>query len=245
MNRLFYAAHRWLSAAALAQLVVWVCSGLFFAAFPIETVHGEHAEINRNLDADDAAGLVSAATTISVATSEGFAVEALELRRRPEGPVWIARGPHHQALRFDARNGALAPVERAEAEAVARADQRETPAVVDAVFIERDPPIEYRDKPLPAWRVQLADTRGTIVWVDARTADVTARRNDLWRWYDFLWSLHIMDYRGRESFHHPLIIAAALLAAFAVSSGAALWLLRIARRFRRPSRALRSTTAKD
>jgi hypothetical protein len=242
MNRLFYAAHRWLSAAALAQLVIWAGSGLFFAAFPIESVHGEHAEINRNLDADDAAGLVSPAMTISLATSEGFALEALELRRRPEGPVWIARGPHHQTLRFDARSGALAPVDRAEAEAVARADQRETSAVLDAVYVERDPPIEYRDKPLPAWRVQLADTRGTIVWVDAHTADVTARRNDLWRWYDFLWSLHIMDYRGRESFHHPLIIIAAVLALLAVSSGAALWFLRLARRFRRPSRAARSTS---
>ena len=101
------------------------------------------------------------------------------------------------------------------------------------MLVERDPPIEYRDHALPAWRVRLGDEAGTVVWVDARTAQITARRNDLWRWYDFLWSLHIMDWRERESFHHPLLIIAAALAAIAVASGTTLWIVRLARRLRR------------
>ena len=35
-----------------------------------------------------------------------------------------------------------------------------------------------------------------------------ARRNDVWRLYDFFWMLHIMDYRERSNFNHPLVIAA-------------------------------------
>ena len=109
--------------------------------------------------------------------------------------------------------------------------------VAEATLIEADAPIEYRDRPLPAWRVLLADSAGTAVWIDARTGEVTARRNDRWRQYDFLWSLHIMDYRGRESFHHPLLIAAAVLGLLTVASGATLWVLRFVRWRRRRTTA--------
>ena len=233
MNRFLYAAHRWLSALALSQLAVWILTGLFFASCSIESVRGEHVEIDRRLDPEDAAALLAPSTALAVAAGTGAPVDTLELRRTPEGPVWIARGPHHAALRLDARTGAARPVSRTEAENVARADQRGAPAAVEALLVEHDAPVEYRDHPLPAWRVQLSDGRGTVIWVDARTADVTARRNDLWRWYDFFWSLHIMDYRGRESFHHPLLIVAAALATLAVVSGATLWIVRLLRRIRR------------
>lgn len=233
MNRFLYAAHRWISAIAITQLVVWLGSGLFFASFSIDRVHGEHLEIDRSLVPDDGAGVIAPSTALAIASGTGVRFDALELRRAVTGPVWIARGPHHAALRIDARSGAIAPVTRPEAEAIARADQRDAPAVVDASLVEREPPTEFRDHPLPAWRVRLDDARGTVIWVDARTADVTARRNDLWRWYDFLWSLHIMDYRGRESFHHPLLIVAAIIAALAVSSGGTIWLTRIVRRVRK------------
>jgi uncharacterized iron-regulated membrane protein len=81
--------------------------------------------------------------------------------------------------------------------------------------------------------VALGDAAGTVVYVDASTGDVTARRNDRWRTYDFFWSLHIMDYRGREDFNHWLIRAAALLAMATVASGIVLLALRAARWVRR------------
>jgi uncharacterized iron-regulated membrane protein len=241
MNRAWYAIHRWLSLAILAQFAVWLCSGLFFAAFPIAEVHGEHADTSTPLTTDDGAALVSPATALGIAVQLGFgSVEALDLRLSASRPVYVARGAHHTSLRLDARTGALLLVDQVEAETIARRDQRGEPAVLDAVLVTADPPIEYRDRPLPAWRVSLADGAGTAVWVDAHSGEVTARRNDRWRQYDFLWSLHIMDYRGREEFHHPLLIAAALLGLLTVVSGTTLWVLRLARwarrrRSRRPS----------
>ncbi len=92
-----------------------------------------------------------------------------------------------------------------------------------------DPHIEYRGKPLPAWRVALADGAGTVVYVSATTGEVTARRNDVWRAYDFLWSLHVMDYRERESGNHPLLLGAGLLALLTIGSGAVLWAIRFSR----------------
>lgn len=234
MNRVLYALHRWLSLAVLIQFAIWLCSGLFFAAFPMEEVHGEHVDMPHEMSAADGAALLSAATAIGIAAQAGFGpVEALEIHPGTAGPVYIARGPRRAALRMDARSGAVLPVDREEAEAKARRDQRDAPLVREATYVEREAPIEYRDKPLPAWRILLADRAGTAVWVDARTGEITARRNDRWRQYDFLWSLHIMDYGGRESFHHPLLICAAALGLFTVTSGVALWTLRLVRWIRR------------
>ena len=86
---------------------------------------------------------------------------------------------------------------------------------------------------MPAYRVALADAEGTVIYVDALTGDVTARRNDRWRTYDFIWSLHIMDYRGREDFNHMLIRGAALLAMGTVMSGIILLTIRALRWLKR------------
>ena len=244
MNRVLYGIHRWLSFAALAQLVVWLGSGLFFASFPIAEVHGEHLDKPRPLTTDDGAALLSPAVVIGMIRQGEFGdVEALEIRRGPSGPVYLARGAHHTSVRVDARSGTLLPITRDEAERVARDDQRGGPPVEAASLVERDPPIEYRDKPLPAWRVTLADGNGTAIWVDANSAEITARRNDRWRQYDFLWSLHIMDYRGRETFHHPLLIIAAVVGLLTVASGATLQVLRFVRWRRRRGKPPAATHA--
>jgi uncharacterized iron-regulated membrane protein len=60
---------------------------------------------------------------------------------------------------------------------------------------------------LPVWQVTFNDPEGLRVYVSPTTGKVVARRNNTWRVYDFLWSLHIMDYREHEDFNHPLLIA--------------------------------------
>ncbi len=99
------------------------------------------------------------------------------------------------------------------------------------------PPIEYRGRPLPAFRVVLDDADATAVWVDARTGDVTARRTDRWRVYDFFWALHVMDHAGRDDVQHPLLDAAASLAELTALTGLVLWLRRIPRRKHPPCTA--------
>ena len=70
---------------------------------------------------------------------------------------------------------------------------------------------EYRGA-LPAWRVDFEDGEGRSLYVAADTGAVTARRSTLWRVYDFLWGLHIMDWRGHEDFNTWLLIVATALA---------------------------------
>lgn len=226
MNRRLYALHRWLSAVAFIQLALWTLSGAVFAFLPIETVRGPFVA-NAHLRPVDGQRAVAPAEVLARA---GLSEPSeLSLRASPAGQFWLVRDPH-RTLRFHAGTGAPAPVTRDEAAATARRDQAGAPAVRAATLLE-SAPTEYRGKPLPAWRVELEDGAGTIVYVDASTGEVSARRSDVWRAYDFFWSLHIMDYRERESFNHWLLRGAALLAFVTVLSGVVLWTLRAFRWF--------------
>ena len=232
MNRKLYAMHRWLSLVVLLQLLVWSVSGLFFAVMSKESVMGTPVA-GAHVRTLDPTGLLPASDLAERARAAGAGdSRKIELRGAESAPQAIVTGSEGR-VRLDARTGAVLPVERDEAITIARRDQPRSPAVKAADKVERDPSIEYRDKPLPAWRVLLDDGRETAVWVDARTGDVTARRNGTWRIYDFLWSLHTMAYRDREDFRHPLLVAAAAFAVLTAVSGTVLWIVRAARAVRR------------
>ena len=49
-----------------------------------------------------------------------------------------------------------------------------------------------------ATRVDFADGEGTRLYISTSTGEVIARRNDVWRFYDFFWMLHIRRGRPRS-----------------------------------------------
>ena len=53
---------------------------------------------------------------------------------------------------------------------------------------------------------------GTHFYVDSGSGEVIARRTGWWRFYDFMWGLHIMDPGGREDTHNPFVIGFGLVA---------------------------------
>jgi uncharacterized iron-regulated membrane protein len=239
MNRRLYALHRWLSLAVVLQLLAWSVSGLFFAVVPKDELMGSPVKGAHEHPLDAAAATLASSELGERAGAAGAGeLRRVELRGTPAGPVAIVTGSRRR-VRLDASTGRERPVDADEAKAIARRDLPGSPEVATVERVEEGAiPIEYRGKGVPAWRVALADGRGTAVYVDATSGDVVARRNDTWRTYDFLWSLHIMAYRDREDFRHALLIGAAGLAVVASLSGLVLWLLR-ARRFVRQLRGAR------
>ncbi|MFN8947681.1 MAG: PepSY domain-containing protein, partial [Alphaproteobacteria bacterium] len=57
------------------------------------------------------------------------------------------------------------------------------------------------------------------VYVSPLSGRGVARRSSTWRVYDFLWSLHIMDYRDREDFNNWLVVISAAVALALTVSG--------------------------
>ncbi|MBX3233544.1 MAG: PepSY domain-containing protein [Labilithrix sp.] len=232
MNRRLYALHRWLSAVAVLQMLAWMVSGLFFAAVPKERVMGPSTQ-GVPPSGLDVSGMLSAEELARAARANGVGeVRKIEVRTIGGAPRVVITGSLSR-IRLDPRTAASVPVERDEAIAIAKADQGSVAVDASAESVARDAPIEYRDKPLPAWRVVLADGKGTAIWVDAVSGDVTARRNDTWRIYDFFWSLHTMTYWDRTNYRSTLLVVAASIGLLVTISGGVLWGTRIARSMRR------------
>lgn len=222
MNRL-YGVHRWLALLAVGQVSIWFVTGLVMSLLPIDTVHGDDTRADpqhRALDWQRVRPLPDEARVGAVEVT---------LRVFDGRPTWEVRGT--QVALFDAESGQRIEVDAAVATRTAQSDQKAEPALEHVERLDKTT-LEYREKPVPAWAVHLADASHTTVYVDSRTGRITARRNDAWRLFDVLWGLHIMDWTERTDFNTFWLSAAAGLALSVSVSGAIIWFFR-ARRYRR------------
>lgn len=232
MNRALYFLHRWLGLVVAAQLLAWSAGGLLFSLLDIDDVHGDLDRVRASpseLKVSEGAPIIAVERALALVDHPSRAT----LVERRGQLVWQIDSESGKRV-VDAHSGALlARVDEAEATRLALADVTGARGVLSVALLEHDPPIEYREKPLPAWQVVVDHDKTIHIYVDAVTGEVTARRNAKWRLYDFFWMLHVMDYGEREDFHHPWLTALAVLAVLVSSSGLVLWGTRAARRFKR------------
>ena len=196
--------HIWLGWLVGVPLLLWTLSGLVMVARPIEEVRGTSLRLEHR----------SAPVRVQLGASAGDTLirEGRILDQRGRS-VLIATFMDGSIRRIDL--GApgqtmLPPVDAAEARDAVRHGVKGGDKVISVRLFpaERSPP-DFR-KPIPAWQVTLAN--GTHVYVGRDTGEIEAIRTDWWRFYDFMWGLHIMDLETREDTHHPLLIGFAALA---------------------------------
>jgi len=200
--------HVWLGWVVGLPVLFWVVSGLVMIAKPIDEVRGEHLM-------HDMAPVRVTAPLIPPAV-QGVPLKALSLEPRAAGPRWVIMLPDGTHRQADPATGALLPAVSA-TEAMREVMNRYTGTARVASVTRTDakaPPMELR-RPVAAWRVEIDD--GTRFYVDAGSGAVIAKRTGWWRFYDFMWALHIMDFDTREPSPNKWIVTfgvAALLMAF-------------------------------
>lgn len=219
--------HKWVALVVGVQIVLWVMGGVVMSVIPIERVRGEH-------NISEAAGTPidpSSVIAIGQAAEAAFPnipVNTAHLQIWQGQPVWNVVVADGRSRLVDAVTGeVITPISRERAVEIAVADYAGDPEISAIEYFE-DATWESR-RPGPAWRVSFDDGEGTRIYVSPESGLVTARRNDAWRFYDFFWMLHIMDYDERENFNNPLLITAALLALLTVLAGLLLLVLRMQR----------------
>lgn len=223
--RTYRRIHRWLGLVVGIQLTLWTASGFFFSLNPITKVRGEtEAPQPPMLESTSTFASPSAAMKELLERHPQAAIQTAVLRPHLEGAVYeifyLDGGQPRWAL-ADPSSGELRPaIDRAEAVAIARREYLPQSPVADVTLVtEAGPGSEYRERPLPAYRVAFGDDLGTRLYVSVERGAVTARRNNRWRWFDFLWMLHIMDYETRDNFNSMLLQIVSALALVTVLSG--------------------------
>jgi len=234
-----YKLHRWLGLVVALQLLAWSLGGLYFTLFDIDEIRGTADAVEERPVPVALPELLADAG--AVARLAGQEVLAAALTTRRGRTVWELQGVNGRPLVLaDPDTGDLiAPVDSSEAERIALADFLHPARVGDVVWIEADPPVEFRGGRLPVWQVVLDHPKKVSLYIDPVNGEVLARRSRKWRIFDFFWMLHIMDYGEREDFNHPLLTAAATLAVLSALSGILLWGYRLFRPRRRPDRPRR------
>ena len=211
-------AHKWIGLVIGVQALLWMVSGLYMTIISIDVIHGDHLAHGTSAPLSTSARYVS--PTQLVADHPGLT--GFRLKHVMDQAVYEVRTEAGATL-VDATTGKpLGPLDESHARAIAESlYQGEAPLASIALLTEA--PQEVAARPVPMWQARFADRGRTTLYISPATGELLAKRHELWRWFDFLWMLHIMDYEAREDVNNTLLrVAAAIGFVFALSG---VWLL--------------------
>lgn len=211
-------AHKWIALVVGVQALLWMLSGLYMTVISIDVIHGDHLA-HANAKPLSATGSLLGPAALA---KQYPSLDTFKLKRLMDREVYEL----HQADRItlvDARTGArLSPLSGALARQLAQSLYRGKAPIQSAALVH-EAPLEVATRPVPMWRVEFADHNETTLYLSPQTGELLAKRHDLWRWFDFLWMLHIMDYQERADVNNTLLrVAASVGSVFALSG---VWLL--------------------
>ncbi len=224
MRRFLFRAHIWLGWLVGGQLLLWMLSGLVMTAMPIEAVRGTH--LRAEPPALPLAQMEDLLPPEAFLSRAGPGADGLLLTSLLGRPVYrLLEGAEVVAL-FDARTGERVVIDGAMAGAIARSRYAGPGSLAGVSAVDPDrPPLEFR-RDRPAYAARFDGPEAPVFYVDAVSGELLAVRTNRWRLFDLMWGLHIMDWRAREDFNHPLLVGAAALGLLAVLGGIVLLVLR-------------------
>jgi uncharacterized iron-regulated membrane protein len=209
--------HKWVGLLIGLQFLVWTISGAAMALLSMDEVSG-----GSMADQADPAPLPATSGWAHIKRQLGdqpiLAVSLQELTGRQSIQITTDRG----IRLFDAESGEPISIDRSSAAAIAKVTHPDGASPSRVAKME-ELTLAVREHELPIWRVDFADERNSSYYVSGTTGAVLERRNDSWRWWDFFWMLHNMDYAKRTSFNHPLIIMVGFAMVWLAATG--FWLL--------------------
>lgn len=209
--------HKWVGLVIGLQFLIWAISGTAMALLDMEEVAGGEM-------AEQAAPVIPAAGSAWPRVQKalvGQPIEKLSLRALPQAQALEVTTASGVRL-FNATDGTPIEIDRSAAVSIARA-AHPTGAPVAQVTPLRTLPLAVREHELPIVQVDFRDEAKSSYYVSGTTGEILERRNDSWRWWDFFWMLHNMDYAKRTSFNHPLIIMVGFALSWLAVTG--FWLL--------------------
>jgi len=188
---------------------------MYFSWTNIDDIHGDQF---KNMDYQPKAfqNLISPA---QLNTSEG--IRSLEIRDINDVPYyWVNNSKLYNANTGEVKKS----ISEKEAMYVAKSYMKEDLKVANIQKInEVGDHHEYREKLLPAYVISYDSDEALKAYVSVTDAKFQTVRHRSWRWFDFLWMTHTMDYDTRDNFNTIVLRAFSLLGLITILSGFLLW----------------------
>ncbi|SEL64827.1 PepSY-associated TM region [Aquimarina amphilecti] len=207
-------AHRYLGIFLGIQFLMWTISGLYFSWTDIDEIHGD--QFKKELKPMMHTNLLGLDSISPVPV-----VSSLELRTIVDEPYyWV-----NDSILIHAKSGKVkSKITEEEALQVASAHMLTNLEVSSVDFItEVGKHHEYRGRSLPAFVISYNHPEHVKAYVSAIDGSFQRVRHQSWRWFDFLWMTHTMDYEGRDDFNTIVLRIFSLLGLITVLSGFLLW----------------------
>lgn len=217
-NKQFYVrkAHRFLGVFLGIQFLLWTIGGLYFSWTDIDEIHGDHL--------------------VKQTDQQTYDIQLLNLPDLRDQPVRsialinIVGEPYffvNENSLFHAETGVpRKAISKEEAIKIAGDNLKKSWTPVNVVLLEETGRHhEFRGRNLPVWQISYESEEAVTAYIDATTGNFEKVRHRQWRWFDFLWMMHTMDYAGRDDMNNLLLRVFSVLGLVTVFSGFALFFL--------------------
>jgi uncharacterized membrane protein YkoI len=208
-------SHRYLGIFLGLQFLMWTISGLYFSWTNIDDIHGEQFH-KKGIVAESFSGLISPSDL-----KPSITIQSIELREVNKEPFyWVNKEMLYNARTGEVKNG----ISKEEAIAIAAKNIVSNLKVKEIQLIkEVGKHHEYRERLLPAYVISYQEPNNLKVYISVNDGKLQTIRHRDWRWFDFLWMTHTMDYEGRDNMNNIVLRVFSLLGLITVLSGFLLW----------------------
>jgi len=207
--------HRYLGLCIGIQFLMWTISGLYFSWTDLDEIHGDH--FKKIPDTSLAFDSLISPTSLALQ----YPVKSIGLRDIQTAPYYVI----NDTVLYHAQTG-IKKEEITEEEALYIVRNYTLDSLKIAgieKILEVDKHHEYREKLLPAYVISFDTSDQLKAYVSSKDGTFQTVRHRSWRWFDFLWMTHTMDYEGRDDFNNLLLRAFSFFGLLTVCSGFLLW----------------------
>jgi hypothetical protein len=194
---------------------MWTVSGLYFSWTNLDEIHGDHFKKHH----PEAIGFNSLALPGNLV--QDMEVKSLSLKEIAGQPYYLV----NNEILINAETGEeKAEISQQEALGIAGRHMAEDLEVTGIERLEETGKHhEYRSGSLPAYVISYKTPENLKAYISIKDASFKSVRHRDWRWFDFLWMTHTMDYEGRDDFNNTILRIFSLLGLITVLSGFVLW----------------------
>ncbi len=207
--------HRYLGLFLGLQFLMWTISGLYFSWTNLDEIHGDQFK-NLNYQPMAFDSLISPSSI-----NHYESINKIEIRDIKKEPYFLV----NDSFLYNARTGKLKnKISQEDAIYIANNHMKEGLEIssVETIY-ETGKHHEYREKLLPAYVINYKSNENIKAYISIKNAKFQTVRHRDWRWFDFLWMTHTMDYEGRDDFNNTVLRIFSLLGLITVMSGFSLW----------------------